>query len=444
MANHLIFKNKMDVTPALVICGMAFAMIIVSAQIASIAFAQNADGNEKPAAAAPAAAAPADNAAQEPAAKEAKKTDAPKAEGDKPAAAASNDPAQVFRRVVLSRVYHQQKWMAGKETPGTVGEALGALHPTLVSGLVCLSSKQAISDEEANAYIEIRKRVQAISPKCKFDFALDASQYKTADEITGQMKQITAKAHPDAWYFESFGDAFKQSPDVIQAAIACAHSQNQLIGGYVGDKEIPPDSDFVTLSGNKGVVKMREQLTKLKEQRPISFLATFISEPAPSNKDDVENWVAKIAKNQELDFVESLASNQSTDKFRLMYPIMLCDAQGSNAYNAFTEGKMISLEKGLMDRFNPLDKVLDVPIPPEPKPQPARTADSGGGDKKAGAGGGGGNADQGGGGKNQDKNQGRATNNQPRMTQPRNNNNNRGIRAPTQPRQPNRNNNRKG
>ena len=179
-------------------------------------------------------------------------------------------------RIAAVRIYQHGTWTVPGETPDTVGKALAALKPTLVSGLIRDEPTEEVKDHEVDAWNKVRTRVLAASPGAHFGVELNAVSYKTPEQVEQQMQEIRAKLDNNGWFFDFFTTAYKQRPDVVEAAINSAHENGEWIGGNVfglgHDPPVPPGTDYLASPGFRGLQdRPRREVRKLAEKVPIAF-----------------------------------------------------------------------------------------------------------------------------------------------------------------------------
>jgi hypothetical protein len=64
------------------------------------------------------------------------------------------DNKEIFRRVIQARLFHQGSWTlpGSSQTPLSIGRSLASLHPTFLTGLVCVQDYGGITNADVEAF----------------------------------------------------------------------------------------------------------------------------------------------------------------------------------------------------------------------------------------------------------------------------------------------------
>ncbi|MEZ0229368.1 MAG: hypothetical protein ACAI25_12135 [Planctomycetota bacterium] len=279
-------------------------------------------------------------------------------------------PASVFDRVVLGRVFQTGHWTLRdkqgqpNQTPDSVGDALAALEPTYVSGLVRIAHDEDMTQREVDAFDTIRKKVLAKSPRCKFDMVLNAMQYPTPASIEKKMSEISAKVKVDIWFFDFYDEAyrehgfngFKGSKRAIEAAIAWAHRHGQWIGGNCFQPTAPPRSDFAAVATVHFKVR-KPNVTALRRKMPV--ILHLGNNPQSGPQTECAVFVEQWEHDRRVKLIQRLAARQRADGYRFMYPVFFPEWPAKQSYDSTldkdgTTGRTTYSEiRHLIGRYDP-------------------------------------------------------------------------------------------
>ena len=271
----------------------------------------------------------------------------------------ADDPEPPSRtRIVAARAYQHGTWVVPGETPDTVGQALASLKPTLVSGLIRYEPTEAVSEHEVDAWEKIRARVLAAVPDAHFGVELNALAYKTPEQVEQQMSAIRSKLDNDGWFFDFFTSAYKQRPEVVEAAIKSAHENGEWVGGNVfglgHDPPIPPGSDYLAAQDSGDFRLNLAAVESLAKRIPVAVhLGNSPGVPTSSGC----RFIKDLETAEREAYATKRAQQQQPNDFRFAYPVAFpeCDfkpPKGLVAFNAINDGTMLPTIKRLMDRYD--------------------------------------------------------------------------------------------
>lgn len=261
----------------------------------------------------------------------------------------------VFQRVVLAQIYRNKNWTLEGEDAVSVGKVLADLKPTYVSGLLQLDASYDLSPEQIKRYKKVREMVKAVNPNCKFDFIINPRQFKKPEDILKRMRDIQAKIPVDIWYLD-FAEGEYNSSKVVQAAIAAAHENKQLIGGNFQDSNLLKMGDFVAFSDNEKVdIKLKEEILKTGEKFGKPILFQINNDTNRSADDTVHTFIRKWKTYERERYVKRLSRNQLSWKYRLMYPVFFPVYLRKEAYNAAKDNEILKSYLEVMALYNELE-----------------------------------------------------------------------------------------
>jgi hypothetical protein len=272
---------------------------------------------------------------------------------------ASNPDPPSRTRIVAARAYQHGTWVVPGETPDTVGKALAALKPTLVSGLIRYEPNEQVSDHEVDAWNKIRARVVAAVPDAHFGVELNGLSYKTPQQVSEQMAEIRSKLDNNGWFFDFFTTAYERRPEIMKAAIESAHEHGEWVGGNVfglgHDPEIPPGSDYLAAQDSGDFRLNLAAVARLAKRIPVAVhLGNSPGDPESSGC----RFIKELETAERETYVTKRAKQQRPNDFRFAYPVAFpeCDFQppkGLIAFNAIKDGTMLPTIKRLLDRYDP-------------------------------------------------------------------------------------------
>ena len=266
-------------------------------------------------------------------------------------------------RIAWARQYLDGKNTLPNQTPKSIGDALAGLEPTWVTGLVRLENEQFPTKDEVAAYDEIRDAVRAKAPDAEFDVELNALEFKTADELTGQMDKLREEYDNDGWFFDFFTPAYKARPEVVDAAIANAHGHGEWVGGnafgWTGDPSsasIPPGADFIAVADADFSLDLNG-VKEFAERVPILFhLRNNPDLPQSEGCIYMNRW--STGKREA--YITKRAREQSKYDFSFAYPVFFPSCRASPhaplldviSFDSIRDPGMLSTIKGLMDKYD--------------------------------------------------------------------------------------------
>ena len=231
-------------------------------------------------------------------------------------------------RIATARVYQHGAWTVPNETPASVGRALARLEPTWVSSLVRFTASESPTAEEVKAWETIRKAVRAASPDAQFDIELNALEFRTPDEIREMMSAVRSKFDNDGWMFDFYTPAYRERPEVVEAAVEDAHDNGEWIGGnaFGLDKNppVPPGSDFIAVQDFGFKIDLAA-VRKLAEQVPVAF---HLGNSPGQAKSDGCVFIDSYTTAERTAYVSKRAKQQAGNNFRFGYPVFFPECAG--------------------------------------------------------------------------------------------------------------------
>ncbi len=262
-------------------------------------------------------------------------------------------------RVATVRIYQHNDWTIPGETPASVAKALASLKPTWVSSLIRYDEGEEPRAEEIAAWNEIRDTVRKASPNAQFGIELNAEEYETAEDVEQMMSSIRPKFDNDGWFFDFFTPAYRERPEVVEAAVAAAHGNDEWVGGNAfglsSDPPIPPGSDFIAVQDFDFEIDL-QAVRELAKKLPVVF--HLGNSPALAKSDGCE-FINEFETDQRRAYVNRRAKQQQANDFRFGYPVFFpeCARNPNNpssiyTFNAPRDSPMMPTITSLIRRYN--------------------------------------------------------------------------------------------
>lgn len=263
-------------------------------------------------------------------------------------------------RIASVRVYQHGNWTVPKQTPESVGKALAGLKPTWVSSLIRFEAGEKPTADEQSAWKTITDAVRGASPDADFGIELNALEYKSADDLTEMMSTVRSSFDNDGWFFDFYTPAYKDRPDVVEAAIADAHDNGEWIGGNAfgldQDPPVPPGSDFIAVQDFRFKIDLAA-VRKLAEKIPVVF--HLGNSPAAASSDGCA-FINEFTTPRRGAYATERAGQQAENHFRFAYPVFFPECfigpSGSDAaltsYDAPSDDPMLDTIERLLDRYD--------------------------------------------------------------------------------------------
>ena len=271
-------------------------------------------------------------------------------------------PPTLLDRVVVSKMYQQQRWIDGSETAATIGDALAMLKPTLVSELIRLSAGVSFTPQMIQNYNTVRSIVLQSDPGCEFDIALNMDDYGNASSVTSEMAYINSQITVEGFMFDFMGPAYSANPAPTLAAIQYAHSHNQFITGHIwGANSVPPGIDYISTDTDGGLQLRTTLLQNFESEYPSLPVNVEINQNPQNNGTSsyLNGWAEAcyykymLSDQQKLSYLTSLAQNQTTYHYHFEYPLEFPTCGTFSAYDPLADGSaMVSNILNIMNQYN--------------------------------------------------------------------------------------------
>lgn len=261
--------------------------------------------------------------------------------------------SNTLKRIVQARLYQYQTWTVQGETPETVGKILAQFTPSYVSGLMHPSAEKPFTAEQGMAFAKIRETVLKENPNCKFDIVLNPRHYKNAEAMTDHMATIMGIVTVEGWFLDFYEAPYKADGKMIAAVVAFAHQYSQFVGGSTTTKNIAEKLDFIAVHDGKTVdLKQKEEIAELIKDLKTPVAYHLNNDNDKSDDDSIHTFMKKWDTKKRVEHIKRLARNQTSWKYRLMYPVFFPVYLNKEAYHAPKDGNMAEVIKGAMKLYN--------------------------------------------------------------------------------------------
>jgi hypothetical protein len=263
-------------------------------------------------------------------------------------------------RVVSVRVYQGGDWVLPGESPRSVGRALAALKPTWVGDLLRFQKNEPLTGAEVRAWTTIKDMVTAAAPDAQFGIELNALEYRKPAEVERMMSRIRTRFDNEGWMMDFYTSAYKESPQVVEAAIANAHDNGEWIGGNAfglsSNPKVPPGSDFMAVQDFNFKIDL-PAVRRLGKQVPVVY--HLGNTPQLANSDGCQ-WIRELDTDRRAAFLKRRAGQQDTYAFHMSYPVFFPECQRHRglhdqeliAYNAIRDAPILGTIGNLMNSFD--------------------------------------------------------------------------------------------
>lgn len=309
------------------------------------------------------------------------------------------DLRTAFRSVVHGRMIQHghpmqpDTWTLDGETPDTVAQAIGSLHPRYVSGLIRLGPGVAATLDDTHwqnyraAFDQVRNVVHTTHPDALFDVVLNAQDYNNIEggptasqQLLADMALIRTHLAPQVWFFDFYQPAMNDtdgSKEAVRAAIDDAHAHGEYIGGNTWNEGVPDGSDFVAmpdfLAANPSVSMLARTLLEVKadaiaaiRRRSVPVLLHINNDPQLGPDTESCYWMGQcraaessfphtcnhpdwdFSRAQRTQYLEIRAGEQSQLGYHFMYPVFFPICPVGISYAAPRDGDMMNTLRRLM------------------------------------------------------------------------------------------------
>ena len=295
------------------------------------------------------------------------------------------DGSDLFRRVVLGRVYQKADWTlphAGATAAERVAYACSVivpLRPSYVSGLVRLDDDSLLTADQIAVFTGIRQCVKAANPRAKLDVVLNAEHYtddarhESGLAALAALKQRAAEVQQvlgaEIIFFDFFSSPYNDSPAhagwyedaLTRGTEYIRDTLGMRVGGNVWGLEVPPNADFVALDNFdrqdpfvEGFVFNQRQLDAFGDRVPV--LIHIENNPQKPDSKGLR-WI-EATRERRKETLDKFASQQRELGYSYMFPVFFplqccvgttcgpaqCEVQPSDrrAYDAALDGNMLA------------------------------------------------------------------------------------------------------
>ena len=212
---------------------------------------------------------------------------------------------------------------------------VNALQPSLIMGFIHLTDETPLSASQTALFLEVRQKVLAANPHCKFAVTIRVSNYLAASELLNKLQEVTTKLGPDIVNMVVSSSSDVISPTAVARGIECAHAHGQLVS-YEGPANMIPDGiDCFVMKALNGEVH-RDEINnfKMKHHLPMIVQISNINR----SKDGKETLL-----------MSHLAEEQAAFGYHLAYPLQLTP---SGNLSANKDTSFLVTLRALLTRYN--------------------------------------------------------------------------------------------
>jgi hypothetical protein len=212
---------------------------------------------------------------------------------------------------------------------------LYALQPTLIIASPRLTDEIALSNAQIELFLEVRKRVLATNPRCRFGVTLHVSHYLTAPELLSRLQEITTKLEPEMINMALSPSSEVISPTALSRGIEYAHHHGQLVS-YEGPATMIPDGvDAFVMKPLSGELH-RDEVSGFKTRHHLPIIVRV---PVAARERDTHERL----------LLKHLAEEQSSFGYHLAYPLQLTSSGNLDTNN---DPSLLVMLRALMTRYN--------------------------------------------------------------------------------------------
>lgn len=212
---------------------------------------------------------------------------------------------------------------------------LNALQPSLIIGFAHLTDETPLSTSQTALFLEVRQKVLAANPHCKFAVTVRVSNYLTAPELLNKLQEVTTKLNPDIVNMVVSSSSEVISPTAVGRGIEYAHAHGQLVS-YEGPANMIPDGiDCFVMKAVNGEVH-RDEINNFKMKHHLPLIVQI---PNINHSKDAKETL----------LMSHLAEGQASFGYHLAYPLQLTP---SGNLSANKDTSFLVTLRALMTRYN--------------------------------------------------------------------------------------------
>ena len=269
------------------------------------------------------------------------------------ASALKGTPKVIFQRVIQARLFHHGSWTLSDpaQTPVTVARTIASLRPSFVTGLLRIADHGVPGNAEVEAFSAVRNAVELSNKECRFDVVLNVGGEREAEPLIRRMREISTLLHQDAWTLYVAPDDVLLNPEVLEDAIAYAHSNGQMVG-YDGPVSLIPEGvDYIVVRAwDLKVNRLQIDHLRSKQRVPlvVELPSTFGNKPQPECVD----YISTKNSAERSEVLTDLAENQGAWGYRFAYPVFYPLETNRHAFDATKDTILMVTIRSLLTRFN--------------------------------------------------------------------------------------------
>jgi hypothetical protein len=202
-------------------------------------------------------------------------------------------------------------------------------------GFPSLTDEAPLTTAQTTFFLEVRKKILATNPRCKFAMTLHVNNYLTASALLNKLQEITTTLAPDMVNMVVSSNNEILSPTALARGIEYAHAHGQLVS-YEGPVNMLPDGiDCVVMKVvNRELRRDEINNVKMKHHLPIIVKVAGIT----YNRDGKETFL-----------IRPLAEEQASFGYHLAYPLLW---RSSENLSINKDSSFLVTLRALMMRYN--------------------------------------------------------------------------------------------
>lgn len=240
-----------------------------------------------------------------------------------------------LNRVLEVNVESNEEVVRSAALQKSLERTLNALQPSLIMGFTHLTDETPLSTSQTALFLEVRQKVLAANPHCKFAVTIHVSNYLTVTELLTKLQEITTKLGPDIVNMAVSSSSDVISPTAVARGIEFAHAHGQLVS-YEGPANMVPDGiDCFVMKAVNGEVH-RDEINNFKMKHHLPMIVQIPN--INHSKDGKETLL-----------MSHLAEEQGPFGYHLAYPLQLTP---SGNLSANKDTSFLVTLRALMTRYN--------------------------------------------------------------------------------------------
>lgn len=250
----------------------------------------------------------------------------------------SVDLKTALNRVLVVNIDKSESVVRSTSSLESLTRTLNALQPSFLMGFSHLADETPLSTSQVALFLEIRQKILATNPRCKFAVTLSVANYLTPAELLNKLQEITTKLNPDAIHLVVSSNNEVVSLTAMLKGIEFAHAHGELVF-YEGPSTMIPDGiDCFVMKASNGEVH-RDEINNFKMKHHLPIIVRVSS-------------VLHSQDPKRILLLTHLAEEQVSFGYHLAYPIHLPQVVPLSTLSSEKDTSLLVTLRALMARFN--------------------------------------------------------------------------------------------